>query len=131
MLGVSAKFIDSVGKTGIEPMNTHGFHALRTICSTGSPLSSDGFRVVYDRIKADVHLASIAGGTDLCGCLVGGDPTGPVYAGEIQRPVLGMAVDVAADDGTSLRDSPGVPGELVCREPFPSMPLGFWGDATR
>ena len=102
LLGVSAKFIDSVGKTGIEPMNTHGFDALRTICSTGSPLSSDGFRVVYDRIKADVHLASIAGGTDLCGCLVGGDPTGPVYAGEIQRPALGMAVDVAADDGTSL-----------------------------
>ena len=130
LLGVSAKFIDSVGKTGIEPMNTHGFHALRTICSTGSPLSSDGFRVVYDRIKDDVHLASIAGGTDLCGCLVGGDPTGPVYAGEIQRPALGMAVDVAADDGTSLRDSPGVPGELVCREPFPSMPLGFWGDAS-
>jgi acetoacetyl-CoA synthetase len=130
LLGVSAKFIDSVGKAGIEPMNTHGFHALRTICSTGSPLSSDGFRVVYDRIKADVHLASIAGGTDLCGCLVGGDPTGPVYAGEIQRPALGMAVDVVADDGTSLRDSPGVPGELVCREPFPSMPLGFWGDAS-
>ena len=130
LLGVSAKFIDSVGKTGIEPTNTHGFDALRTICSTGSPLSSDGFRVVYDRIKADVHLASIAGGTDLCGCLVGGDPTGPVYAGEIQRPALGMAVDVAADDGTSLRESPGVPGELVCREPFPSMPLGFWGDES-
>ena len=130
LLGVSAKFIDSVGKARIQPVTTHGFDALRTICSTGSPLSPDGFRVVYERVKSDVHLASIAGGTDLCGCLVGGDPTGPVYAGEIQRPVLGMAVDAAADDGSSLRDSPGVPGELVCRQPFPSMPLGFWGTPT-
>jgi acetoacetyl-CoA synthetase len=128
LLGVSAKFIDSIGKAGIEPIATHRLDALRAICSTGSPLSPDGFRVIYERVKRDVHLASIAGGTDLCGCLVGGDPTGPVYAGEIQRPALGMAVDVAADDGSSLRDAPGVPGELVCREPFPSMPLGFWGD---
>jgi acetoacetyl-CoA synthetase len=128
LLGVSAKFIDSIGKAGIEPIVTHRLDALRAICSTGSPLSPDGFRVIYERVKRDVHLASIAGGTDLCGCLVGGDPTGPVYAGEIQRPALGMAVDVAADDGSSLRDAPGVPGELVCREPFPSMPLGFWND---
>jgi acetoacetyl-CoA synthetase len=130
LLGVSAKFIDAVGKAGIEPITTHRLDTLRTICSTGSPLSPDGFRVVYERIKRDVHLASIAGGTDLCGCLVSGDPTGPVYAGEIQRPALGMAIDVAADDGSSLRESPGVPGELVCRQPFPSMPLGFWGDET-
>ena len=130
LLGLSAKFIDSVGKAGIEPIATHGLDALRTICSTGSPLSSDGFRVVYERVKRDVHLASIAGGTDLCGCLVGGDPTGPVYAGEIQQPALGLAVDVAAEDGSSLRASPGVAGELVCREPFPSMPLGFWGDTA-
>jgi acetoacetyl-CoA synthetase len=128
LLGVSAKLIDSVGKAGIEPMNTHGFDALRTVCSTGSPLSADGFRVIYERVKADVHLASIAGGTDLCGCLVAGDPTGPVYAGELQRPALGLDVDVAADDGSSLRDAPGVAGELVCRQPFPSMPLGFWND---
>jgi acetoacetyl-CoA synthetase len=128
LLGVSAKFIDSIGKAGIEPIVTHRLDALRTICSTGSPLSPDGFRLIYERVKRDVHLASIAGGTDLCGCLVGGDPTGPVYAGEIQRPALGMAVDVAGDDGSSLRDAPGVPGELVCREPFPSMPLGFWND---
>ncbi|MEX1009566.1 MAG: acetoacetate--CoA ligase [Acidimicrobiia bacterium] len=130
LLGVSAKFIDSIGKAGIEPITTHRLDELRTICSTGSPLSPDGFRVIYERVKRDVHLASIAGGTDLCGCLVGGDPTGPVYAGEIQRPALGMAVDAAADDGSSLRESPGIPGELVCRAPFPSMPLGFWGDAT-
>jgi len=128
LLGVSAKFIDSVGKADIEPARTHSLDALRTICSTGSALSPDGFRVVYERVKADVHLASISGGTDLCGCFVGGDPTAPVYAGEIQRPALGMASDVADEDGTSLRDSPGVPGELVCRAPFPSMPLGFWND---
>jgi acetoacetyl-CoA synthetase len=128
LLGVSAKFIDSVGKAGIEPLRTHGLEQLRTICSTGSPLAPEGFHVVYERVKRDVHLASISGGTDLCGCLVGGDPTGPVYAGEIQRPALGMASDVADDDGSSLRDRPGVAGELVCRAPFPSMPLGFWGD---
>jgi acetoacetyl-CoA synthetase len=128
LLGVSAKFIDSVGKAGIAPADTHGLEPLRTICSTGSPLAPEGFRVVYERVKGDVHLASISGGTDLCGCLVGGDPTAPVYAGEIQRPALGMAVDVAADDGSSLRESPGMAGELVCRAPFPSMPLGFWGD---
>ena len=65
----------------------------------------------------------------LCACFVGGDPTAPVYAGEIQAPALGMASDVAAEDGASLRDSPGTPGELVCRAPFPSMPLGFWNDS--
>jgi acetoacetyl-CoA synthetase len=128
LLGVSAKYIDSVGKAGIEPARTHALDALRTVCSTGSALSPDGFRVVYERVKDDVHLASISGGTDLCGCFVGGDPTAPVYAGEIQRPALGMASDVARDDGTSLRDAPGTPGELVCRAPFPSMPLGFWND---
>ena len=128
LLGVSAKFIDSVGKAGIEPRHTHGLEQLRTICSTGSPLAPEGFHVVYERVKPDVHLASISGGTDLCGCLVGGVPTAPVYAGEIQGPALGIASDVADDDGSSLRDRPGVAGELVCRAPFPSMPLGFWGD---
>ncbi|HXY95071.1 MAG TPA: acetoacetate--CoA ligase [Acidimicrobiia bacterium] len=128
LLGVSAKFIDSVGKAGIEPARTHDLGALRTVCSTGSPLSPLGFHTVYERVKADVHLASISGGTDLCGCLVGGDPTGPVYAGELQRPVLGMATDVADDAGRSLGGAPGMPGELVCRQPFPSMPLGFWRD---
>ena len=73
-----------------------------------------------------LHLASISGGTDLCGCFVGGDPTGPVYAGEIQGPALGMAVDVWSDDGATV--PAGERGELVCTRPFPSMPLGFWGD---
>jgi acetoacetyl-CoA synthetase len=127
LLGVSAKLIDSLAKAGREPDHTHGLHSLRTICSTGSPLSPEGFRYVYEHVKSDVHLASISGGTDLCASLVGGDPTGPVYAGEIQRPMLGMAIDVWSDDGSTLPAGAGA-GELVCTAPFPSMPLGFWGD---
>ena len=125
LFGISAKFIDAVGHAGIRPADTHDLSAVRTICSTGSPLSPEGFEVVYDRISTDVHLASISGGTDLCGCLVAGDPTSPVWAGEIQKPGLGMAIDVVDGDGVHL---PSGKGDLVCRAPFPSMPLGFWGD---
>jgi acetoacetyl-CoA synthetase len=127
LLGVSAKYLDALAKAGRHPDHTHGLASLRTICSTGSPLAPEGFRFVYERIKADVHLASISGGTDLCGCLVAGDPTGPVYAGEIQRPALGMAIDVWSDQGRTVPAGEGA-GELVCTRPFPSMPLGFWGD---
>ena len=125
LLGVSAKYIDAVLKSGLRPIESHRLSGLRTIASTGSPLSPDGFSFVYDGIKADVHLASISGGTDLCGCFVGGDPTKPVYAGEIQAKALGMAVEVFDDDGRPL--GPGEQGELVCTEPFPSMPITFWG----
>jgi acetoacetyl-CoA synthetase len=128
LLGVSAKYLDSVRKSGYLPGEAADLGSLRTVCSTGSPLSPEGFEFVYAHVKGDVHLASISGGTDLCGCLVGGDPTSPVYAGELQRPALGMATDAADGSGASLRDRPGTPGELVCRAPFPSMPLGFWGD---
>ena len=127
LLGVSAKFLDSCAKVGVAPIDRVPLTSLRTICSTGSPLSPEGFRYVYGRVKADVHLASISGGTDLCACFVGGDPTGPVWAGEIQRPGLGMAVDVCGPNGASLSSSEGA-GELVCTRSFPSMPLGFWGD---
>ncbi|MEZ5169017.1 MAG: AMP-binding protein, partial [Acidimicrobiales bacterium] len=89
-------------------------------------LVAEGFETVYRNIKGDVHLASISGGTDLCGCLVAGDPTGPVYAGEIQRPALGLDIDVVDERGAAV--APGTRGELVCRNPFPSMPLGFRGD---
>jgi len=130
LLGVSAKFIDSVRKTGLEPAASHGLASLRTVCSTGSPLSPEGFEWVYRSVKTDVHLASISGGTDLCGCFVGGDPTKPVRAGELQGPMLGMATDVADVDGSSMRGRPGAAGELVCRAPFPSVPLGFWGDGA-
>ncbi|MCB0981333.1 MAG: acetoacetate--CoA ligase [Ilumatobacteraceae bacterium] len=129
LLGVSAKYIDSVDKTGLRPADAHDLAALRTVCSTGSPLSTDGFRWVYEAMKADVHLASISGGTDLCGCFVGGDPTRPVYEGEIQGPCLGMAVGVFDEDGRPVTE-PGVKGELVCTAPFPSVPVGFWGDDT-
>ncbi len=127
LLGVSAKYIDSVIKAELEPTRTHDLSTLRTVCSTGSPLSDEGFRWVYRSLKADVHLASISGGTDLCGCFVGGDPTQPVYAGEIQHAALGMAVEVYDVDGRPVTE-PGVKGELVCTRPFPSVPVGFWGD---
>jgi acetoacetyl-CoA synthetase len=125
LLGVSAKYLDMVNKAGAHPVDTHHLEELRTICSTGSPLSADGFRFVYEAVAADVHLASISGGTDLCGCFVLGDPTRPVFPGELQGPGMGMAVEVFGADGTPLAAGTG---ELVCTVPFPSVPLGFWGD---
>ncbi|HSU31147.1 MAG TPA: acetoacetate--CoA ligase [Bryobacteraceae bacterium] len=129
LLGVSAKFIDELRKTGFQPCRSHSFDHLRTICSTGSPLSPESFSWVYSDIKRDVHLASISGGTDICGCFLLGSPIEPVYAGELQRPGLGMAMDVWDENGRTLRDQPGARGELVCVRPFPSQPLAFWGDA--
>lgn len=125
LFGTSAKYLDAVRASGLRPARSHRLEALRTICSTGSPLVPEGFRFVYDHVDPDVHLASISGGTDLCGCFVGGDPTRPVWAGEIQGPALGMAVDVYDEAGRPLERGTG---ELVCTRPFPSMPLGFWGD---
>ena len=125
LLGVSAKFLDSSMKQGLRPMVSHDLGSVRTICSTGSPLSHEGFAWVYEAIKADVHLASMSGGTDLCGCLVAGDPTLPVVAGEIQRKCFGMAIDIFDDEGRPLASGKG---ELVCTLPFPSMPLEFWAD---
>ena len=125
-MGVGAKFIDSVRQAALSPSTTHDLGTLATIASTGSPLSVESFEWVYQAVAADVHLASISGGTDLCGCFVAGDPTSPVFAGEIQRPALGMAVDVFTADGQPA--AVGERGELVCTAPFPSMPLGFWGD---
>jgi acetoacetyl-CoA synthetase len=125
VFGVSAKYLDAVSKAGVRPALTHRLDSLRTITSTGSPLSEDGFRFVYNSIKLDVHLASISGGTDLCGSFVGGDPTMPVHAGEIQGATLGMAMSVLDPDGQPVV---GAPGELVCTAPFPSMPLRFWGE---
>jgi acetoacetyl-CoA synthetase len=127
-LGVSAKFIDSCAKAGITPRNNLALAHLRTIASTGSPLAPEGFRYVYEQVKPDVHLASISGGTDLCACFVAGNPTGPVWAGEIQVPVLGMAVGVFDANGTPMTADQGA-GELVCTQSFPSMPVGFWNDA--
>ena len=125
LFGTSAKFIDACSKAGLEPARTHKLSSLRTITSTGSPLVPESFDYVYRSIKRDVHLASISGGTDIVSCFVLGNPIGPVYRGEIQTRGLGMAVEVFDDEGKPLR---GAPGELVCVRPFPSMPLGFWGD---
>ena len=126
LFGTSAKFIDACSNSGISPAATHDLSSLRTITSTGSTLTAEGFDWVYAKGKADVHLASISGGTDLCGCLVAGDPTAPVRRGEIQRPGLGMDIDVVDNEGQTL--CAGTEGELVCRRAFPSMPLRFWDD---
>lgn len=123
--GTSAKFIDAVRKAGLRPKDSHRLDALRTLSSTGSPLSPEGFAYVYEGIKDDVHLASMSGGTDLCACFVIGVPINPVWNGEIQGASLGMATDVWNDDGKPVRQEKG---ELVCDHPFPSMPVGFWND---
>ncbi len=123
--GTSAKYIDALKKAGGHPKETHDLAALRTVASTGSPLAAESFRWVYQAIKSDVHLASISGGTDIVACFVLGVPTEPVYAGEIQGPALGVATDVAGEDGSHLARGKG---ELVCRKPFPSMPIMFWND---
>jgi acetoacetyl-CoA synthetase len=123
--GTSAKFIDSVRKANLVPMRSHDLSSVRTISSTGSPLSPECFRFVYDGIRKDVHLASISGGTDIVSCFVLGVPTEPVWEGEIQGAGLGMAVDVWNEDGRPVRQEKG---ELVCTKAFPSMPIGFWND---
>ncbi len=125
IFGTSAKYIDAVRKTGWVPATTHDLPALRTMLSTGSPLAAESFDFVYRSVKSDLHLASISGGTDICGCFVGGNPLDPVRRGEIQGPMLGMAVDVFDDEGHPIR---GDRGELVCTRPFPSMPVKFWND---
>ena len=125
LFGTSAKYLDALKKAGVSPRRTHDLSTVRTMTSTGSPLSSETFEFVYQHIKADLHLASISGGTDIVACFVGGNPTGPVWRGEIQAPLLGMAVDVFDQQG---RPATGSKGELVCTRPFPSMPLRFWGD---
>ena len=123
--GTSAKYIDAIAKAGLAPARTHRLERLRTMLSTGSPLSPEGFDYVYANVKRDLCLSSISGGTDLISCFVLGNPLLPVYRGEIQCRGLGMAVDVYDDDGRPLR---GEKGELVCTRPFPTMPLGFWND---
>ncbi len=125
LFGTSAKFIDAVNKAGLEPAKTHELANVRTMTSTGSPLAPESFDFVYGKIKKDLHLASISGGTDIISCFVLGDPTGPVRRGEIQARGLGMAVEVFDEDANPVR---GEKGELVCTAPFPSMPVCFWND---
>ena len=125
LFGISAKYIDQLKKLNLKIKNKYKLKYLKTICSTGSPLSSDGFDYVYKNIKKNVHLASIAGGTDLVSCFVLGNIYSPVYKGQIQNNGLGMNTDVFSDRGKSLINRKG---ELVCKSPFPSMPIYFWND---
>jgi len=125
VFGTSAKFIDAVKKSGLVPKQEFDLSAMRMITSTGSPLAPESFDFVYQSIKPDVHLASISGGTDLAACFVLGEPTSPVWKGEIQAPALGMAVDVWSEAGAHVE---GERGELVCTKAFPSMPVKFWND---
>ena len=125
LFGISAKYIDALRKTAKNYKKFYKLPKLRTICSTGSPLSEDGFNYVYKNIKKDVHLASISGGTDIVSCFVLGNLYQPVYSGEIQNKALGMDVRVFNEKAQSILNKKG---ELVCINPFPSMPLKFWND---
>jgi acetoacetyl-CoA synthetase len=126
IFGTSAKYLSALEKSGFAPRERHALPALRSILSTGSPLAPASFDFVYQSIKADVQLASIAGGTDLISCFALGNPLLPVRRGELQCRGLGMKVEIFTPEGRSVREQKG---ELVCTAPFPSMPLGFWNDA--
>jgi len=125
VFGTSARYLAALAQAGVKPRESHALQSLRMILSTGSPLSPEGFEAVYRDIKAEVLLASISGGTDILSCFALGCPLRPVRAGELQARGLGMAVDVFDDAGAPLAAGKG---ELVCTQPFPSMPVGFWGD---
>jgi acetoacetyl-CoA synthetase len=125
VFGTSAKFIDAVHKSGLEPRRTHELSALKALLSTGSPLAPESFDFVYRHIKSDLCLSSISGGTDIVSCFALGNPILPVYRGELQCRGLGMKVEVWNEAGEPVR---GEKGELVCTRPFPAMPIGFWND---
>src|SRR5262245_21406156 len=123
--GTSPRFLDTVARRGLEPAKTHDLSALRMVASTGSPLSPESFDYVYQRIKGDVALSSISGGTDIMAAFADASPVLPVYRGELQGRGLGLAVEVFGESGEPVTNAKG---ELVCTRPFPSMPLGFWND---
>jgi len=125
LFGTSAKYIDAVAKSGLVPKESHDLSTVRLMTSTGSPLAPESFSFVYDKIKEDIHLASISGGTDIVGCFVLGIPIKPVFKGEIQGPGLGLDMQVWSEDGKPMADGKG---ELVCAKPFPTMPVMFWND---
>ena len=123
--GTSAKYIASLEAAGVDPSAISEFPELKVIASTGSPLSNESFQYVYSKWKKDVQLSSIAGGTDIISCFILGNPTLPVYMGEIQCKGLGMDVDCFDHEGKSIVEEQG---ELVCKTAFPSMPVYFWND---
>lgn len=126
LFGTAAKYIDALNKGGIKPRETHNLSTVRTMTSTGSPLVHESFDYIYRDIKADIHLASISGGTDIVSCFVLGNPITPVYRGEIQGAGLGYAMDAVDENGLSVPI--GEKGEFVCTKPFPAMPIEFWND---
>jgi acetoacetyl-CoA synthetase len=123
--GASAKYFAAAEKAGVKPIKDRDLSSLRTILSTGSPLAPESFDYIYRDVKSDVCLSSISGGTDIVSCFALGNPTLPVYRGELQCIGLGMAVEVWGEDGKPVENGPG---ELVCSKPFPSMPVAFWND---
>ena len=125
LFGISAKYIDSLRKLNLSLISRYKLKNLRTICSTGSPLSKDGFKYIYKKIKKNVHLASISGGTDIVSCFVLGNIYNPVISGQIQNNGLGMDTDVFNEKGRSIKNQKG---ELVCKSAFPAMPKKFWND---
>jgi acetoacetyl-CoA synthetase len=125
VFGTSAKWLALAEKEGLRPRESHDLSTLRSILSTGSPLAAHSYDYVYSRVKPDVRLSSISGGTDLISCFALGNPTLPVWRGEIQSLGLGMKVEVFDERGGAIV---GEQGELVCSAPFPSMPLRFWND---
>ncbi len=128
VFGTSAKYLSAVEKAGAKPGQSYNLSKLKTILSTGSPLSEESFQFVYNNIKSDLCLSSISGGTDIISCFALGNPTGPVFTGELQCRGLGMKVESFGPDQTSLQNRKG---ELVCTAPFPSMPVGFWNDPNQ
>jgi acetoacetyl-CoA synthetase len=125
VFGTSAGYIEALKNAGVKPKSQFDLTPLKSVLSTGSPLSDENFEFIYDHIKSDLQLASISGGSDLNGCFALGNPMGPVYTGELQCRGLGMAVYAYDDTGQPVVDQQA---ELVCTAPFPSMPIYFWGD---
>jgi acetoacetyl-CoA synthetase len=125
LFGTSAKYIDAAKKADVAPAETHDLSNVRVMISTGSPLVPESFDYVYAKVKKDIRLSSIAGGTEIVSCFVQGNPIGPVWRGEMQSRALGLDVQVFDETGEPVT---GEKGELVCRQPFPSMPQGFWND---
>jgi acetoacetyl-CoA synthetase len=125
VFGTSAGYIEALKNAGVKPGSQFDLAPLKSVLSTGSPLSDENFKFVYEHVKSDLQLASISGGSDLNGCFALGNPIGPVYTGELQCRGLGMAVYAYDDNGRPVVDQQA---ELVCTAPFPSMPIYFWGD---
>jgi acetoacetyl-CoA synthetase len=127
IFGCSASYVNYLRSVNATPGKTYDLSTLREISQTGSPLSAEGFEWIYQEVKPSVHFNSISGGTDLNGGFAYGDPTLPVYAGEVSAPALAMKISAFDEHGNPVIDKEG---ELVCEAPSPSMPLYFWNDPT-